>query len=749
MQMPQDRAAMTSITVHPRERDRPAPRPGLVSLLLAAGTLLVAVATIVGFAVQRDSDESALQARVYVDASDAADTLQRLTTAAGVAPAAIAGLFIGVGQTVVSDEIFAGFTAPLLDTEAMSALEWVPRVAAADAVAYEASRRGAYPGFILRQVNADGTFSPVSGRPAFYPVAFVQPFEGNSPALGLDLGSEATRATALMTARDTGALAATAPIHLAQGGTGMLVFYPAYASGLRHQTATERQAALVGFGLAVLRPSILLERAATGDQFAFVDLAVWDLGPVSGPEAAGVLLAARGPDGRPPATAPVVDASSSGAGARAITHRFEYGGRRLALVAQTLRGYGPAGVSPAWALLAAGLTTVALLLLYGYLRRRTDRAIETTAARLRGVVDASPDAFLGLDADGRIVTFGARAEALLGRTPAELLGSRLDELISFDDDDADASTEPQWAISLGVGDTPTAGHREGIVRRPAGDTRSVEAITAPGPVKGGWDVTCFVRDVTEQVRAREERARSGRLEALGQLAAGVAHDFRNTLWGIDLVAGGMRTREPSRASLDRDASVISDAVAHGNALAAQLLEFARPRLPTGEAVPPGAIVRSLAPMLEHLVGVQRVLRLSIEDETSLVQIETGQLQAAVINLVTNAHDATGDGGVVDISVRCESVSSAQADALGITPGEVVAITVADSGTGMTAEVRLRLFEPYFTTKAVGKGIGLGLATLYGAVKGAGGAITVESEVGAGSTFRILLPVHEPFDPAAY
>ncbi|MEI7742367.1 MAG: CHASE domain-containing protein [Chloroflexota bacterium] len=748
--------ATGSRSTRPHRNDPVARRTGVVGLVLVAGTVLIALATAVGFLLVEESDATDLRARLHADNTDAADAFGQLTTGAGIAPAAIAGLFVSIGAANVSDSAFSEFTAPLLDTEAVNALEWIPRVAAAGKTSHEAGRAAVHPGYTIRQFVADGTFEPATGRPEYFPVAFVEPLDPNRKALGVDLSSETTRNAALQRSRDSGDYAATAPIKLAQGGLGMLVYYPAYDPAIGHADLEGRRTALLGFGVTVLRPAILLERATDGDQFAYLDVALYDLGPVSEVSAApGTLIASHGPHvaggGRPPAV-------GDGTGVQDAV-QFEFGGRRLAMVAAPGAGYTSGQPASGSALLVAGSLAVLLLVAYAFLRRRTDRALRASAARLRSVVDASPDAFLGLDATGRVLDSTPQALALLGVDAPYLLGRSLDTLLVLEPpvedggedeaagDDEDSSRAVAWWMPAGdPGDTI---HLEGSVERPDGEIRSVEVTMAAGLATSEWPVACFVRDVTEQRRAREERARAGRLEALGQLAAGVAHDFRNTLWGIDLVVGSLRTNEPTRESISRDADIIGDAVVRGNTLAAQLLEFARTRPPTGGAIAVGAVVRELGSMLEHLLGQHRALTVVILDDTSPAVIDRGQLQTVLINLIANARDAMPDGGSVRIDVERIELAVTDADDLEITPGDYVMVVVHDTGTGMPPSVASRIFEPYFTTKEVGKGTGLGLATAFGTIRAANGAITVESHVGAGTTFRILLPVDDPFDPSAH
>jgi PAS domain S-box-containing protein len=248
----------------------------------------------------------------------------------------------------------------------------------------------------------------------------------------------------------------------------------------------------------------------------------------------------------------------------------------------------------------------------------------------------------------------------------------------------------------------------------------------------------FVQDVTEAHQAREAYERSQRLDALALLAAGVAHDFRNILSGIDLVATEMRVEQPTRGLLDSESALIHDAVAHGSALVAQLQDFARPRTTTGSALDAGAALRSLEPILHRLVGHTCHVALSLAADIGSIRLERGQLEQVLINLVVNARDAMPSGGTISISAApAELAASGRPDDL--PPGRYLQLTVADTGAGVAPAVLERIFLPYFTTKGAA-GSGLGLATVQGIVRSAGGSITADSAVGEGATFRILLPM---------
>jgi two-component system, cell cycle sensor histidine kinase and response regulator CckA len=230
------------------------------------------------------------------------------------------------------------------------------------------------------------------------------------------------------------------------------------------------------------------------------------------------------------------------------------------------------------------------------------------------------------------------------------------------------------------------------------------------------------------------------LNAVARLAGGVAHNFNNLLTTItlmtDLLMQDLSADDKSRADL----AEIKKAGDRAALLTRQLLAFSgqQPRQPT--LVDLNALIGDVALTLGEVLGANIEVRLDPAQDLPSVKADSGQLVQVLVNLAVNARDAMPDGGVLELRTRVLSLSSEQAGQLEIaTSGPCVALTVSDNGVGMDAEVQQHVFEPFFTTKEIGKGTGLGLATVYGIVKQSGGAIALESEPGKGARFTILLP----------
>jgi hypothetical protein len=274
------------------------------------------------------------------------------------------------------------------------------------------------------------------------------------------------------------------------------------------------------------------------------------------------------------------------------------------------------------------------------------------------------------------------------------------------------------------------------------------ALGAIGLVVGGQRLAARVAEREAALRALHEAeqqlARSRRLEAVGQLAGGLAHDLNNVLAPILSNASLALEEVPRESETWQDLNQVVEAARRARGLVRRLLAFAR-RQPL-EVVPLdlSEVIASLAPMLRDVAGPRIELALDLAAGLPAVEADRGQLETVLVNLAANARDAMPGGGAVRCSTAEATLDEAAAAALELRAGRHVVLEVADTGAGMTPEVLARAFEPFFTTKAVGQGTGLGLASVHGVVRQHGGAVAVQSALGRGTTFRILLPAgHRP------
>jgi len=242
-------------------------------------------------------------------------------------------------------------------------------------------------------------------------------------------------------------------------------------------------------------------------------------------------------------------------------------------------------------------------------------------------------------------------------------------------------------------------------------------------------------DLTDRREAEAERARmqerldlAQKMEAIGQLAGGVAHDFNNLLTAMrNAVELAQQELVPGCAA-HTDLSLALEAANRATGLTRQLLAFSRNQAVRVEAIDFSALVRETMPLLRTTIPASVQVHVAVPQTPTIVRADRSQLEQIVMNLVLNARDAMPNGGKMQVSVATDP------------GGQTVRLSVRDSGTGMDAATQRRIFEPFFTTKAVGSGTGLGLSVVYGAVAQAGGQVTVESTLGAGSTFDVALPL---------
>ncbi len=239
----------------------------------------------------------------------------------------------------------------------------------------------------------------------------------------------------------------------------------------------------------------------------------------------------------------------------------------------------------------------------------------------------------------------------------------------------------------------------------------------------------FLLDLSEQKQLEEQLRQSQKMEAIGQLAGGIAHDFNNMLTAINGYAELLGMSFEPGDTRQGDIDELKRAAGHAAALTRQLLAFSRKQVLLPQLLDANEIVSELELMLHRTIGEQIELETVLEPRLAEVEADRDQLAQVVLNIALNARDAMPDGGRLRIATRHVELPT----------GPHVAIEIRDTGSGMDERTRLRVFEPFFTTKDVGKGTGLGLATAYGVVSQSGGSIEVESELGVGTTFRVVLP----------
>lgn len=246
----------------------------------------------------------------------------------------------------------------------------------------------------------------------------------------------------------------------------------------------------------------------------------------------------------------------------------------------------------------------------------------------------------------------------------------------------------------------------------------------------------LARLIAEREQLDASLSHAKKMEAMGQLAGGLAHDFNNMLAAMAVAVSTARERAAADEELMVELDVISEAVTRAAELTGQLLSFSRhqPRSPTVEDV--NALVSTLEPMLRRVVGPKVTVAMNLCPDAHLIEVDQGSFDQALVNLLINARDAMPDGGALSISTTNVVVDEPSAQRKSVTPGDYVLLEVSDTGEGIAPEVLSRIFEPFFTTKQLGKGSGLGLAMVYASLQNCGGGIEVTSELGQGTVFRL-------------
>ena len=248
-------------------------------------------------------------------------------------------------------------------------------------------------------------------------------------------------------------------------------------------------------------------------------------------------------------------------------------------------------------------------------------------------------------------------------------------------------------------------------------------------------------DVTEQTALREQFHATQRLESVGRLAGGMAHDFNNILSVVMNYAQFLYEDYAGNEGAQADAKQIVNAAERGAALIRQLLAFSRKQVQRLDVLDLNEVVSNIEGLLRRLIGEDITLNLRQAPQLGKVNADSSQLEQVLMNLVVNARDAMPKGGTLTIETANAKLDENSVKLRsGTGPGDYVLLAVSDTGIGMTEEIKRRIFEPFYTTKEVGKGTGLGLATVYGIVKQTGGHIWVYSEPGIGTTFKIYLPL---------
>ncbi len=373
--------------------------------------------------------------------------------------------------------------------------------------------------------------------------------------------------------------------------------------------------------------------------------------------------------------------------------------------------------------------------------KEQERARRAAEALYRRLFEHATDAILIVTPDDfKIVEANPAAERLLGRDRAELAGATATSLSAGP---AESTVQADFRAQRDVARAHGVAQFAWRAARKNGGPVDFEVALQPLPVEGSTEVLLLrARDVTRQRVLEDELRQSQKLEAIGLLAGGVAHDYNNILTGVIGFLELALEKLPQEPRLERVRKFVTEARRAANRsveLTRQLLTFSR-RSPGSPALMDlNESVERAATMVQRLVGEPVKIEVSLAREGCPVHGDAGQLEQVLMNLAINARDAMPRGGTLKISTERYVADPAGARILDLAPGDYSTLVIADSGAGMSDSVKSRIFEPFFTTKEIGRGTGLGLAVVHGIVQRHGGRIFVDSTPGQGTRFTIVLP----------
>ncbi|HKS88951.1 MAG TPA: PAS domain-containing protein [Stellaceae bacterium] len=375
--------------------------------------------------------------------------------------------------------------------------------------------------------------------------------------------------------------------------------------------------------------------------------------------------------------------------------------------------------------------------------REWEAALRLSRERFQRFFANAPVGIALIDRFGRLEEANRALGELFGAPPQDLIGEPLIGFITEDD-----RREIAVKLAAAADGSGPLGPVEVRLKGPRDKTSVVFLSPLDGAEGGEGGLMLHFMDVTEQRNLEVQFAQSQKMQAVGQLAGGVAHDFNNLLTAMigfcDLLLMRFRPGDSSFA----DIMQIKQNANRAANLVRQLLAFSRQQTLQPRIINITDVLVELSHLLRRLIGENIELRVVHGRDLGLAKVDQGQLEQVIINLAVNARDAMNGGGT--LTIRTANVTQTGAVRRGhevMPSGHYVLVEVADTGIGIPRENMVRIFEPFFSTKEVGSGTGLGLSTVYGIVKQTGGFIFVDSEPGRGAVFQIYLPRHELLDAA--
>jgi signal transduction histidine kinase/CHASE1-domain containing sensor protein/CheY-like chemotaxis protein len=654
-------------------------------------------------------------------------------------------------EEVTREEFYEFSSQELLDRPSIRALEWIPRVPGSERDAYEnAAQRQAHSNFQFTELDTHGKMVRASERKEYFPVYFVAPYEGNEEAMGFDLASDPIRANALNSSRDSGEEVATARIKLVQEKEkqeSFLVFVPVYSSYTLLETVEDRRKSLNGFVLGVFGIGDIIERALSYVQPRGIDIHVYD-----GSSTSEVNLLYSHMSRKRSDESRLNSRTGKQQNLISFTQNLNVANRKWVIVAEPIQGYLLHLYDwHAWGL-SISILFITLLITY-YLKNMTDKA-----AHIQTLVNELSD-----DISQR-----KRIEEHLQETHKRLL-TVLDGIYSLvyvadmetyellfvnkygRDIWGDIQGNTCWKVLQSGQTAPCDFCTNKYLLDSEGQPREPYTWEFQNTVNGNWYYISdrairwidgrlvrleIASDITERKTLEEERQRSHKIESVGILAGGIAHDFNNLLTAI------INNIYLSKRHIDRESNAYSrlekaeKAISRARDLTQQLLTFSKGGEPVKHSTSIVEVMRESAEFI--LRGSNVRCEYAMSDNLWPVEVDAGQISQVFQNLIINADQSMHEGGTVEI--HAENAIVHTNTELPLQEGKYVKITIHDQGRGISEEHLQNIFDPYFTTKE--KGRGLGLTISFSIIKSHNGHISAESELGSGTTFTIYLPASE-------
>jgi len=745
----------------PGRANSPARWVGLVALAAAGVALSVAV-----FLVARASDDQRVRGALELRAEWRAQDFHRKLIHATDSLEALA-VFIET-QDRLDGVAFHDFAQLILGHEdSVSSLVWAPLIKSADREAFVAAlRRGGRADAEIVERTPDGSLVAAPQRDEYLPVQYEDFYRDQPSVDGSDQLSLPERRAAVERARDEGEPIATPPVEVfgfSWQAPGFVVFWPVYRTGAVPWTVAERRQAFRGMAISRFRfdqllPALIADTPKIVESIdIFVDRGhdgealqmVAHFDPASGAFAVGARAAPKIGDGL------------------TVGRDFEVLGRKWTLVshfspalAADLRSNGP------WAWLTLGLIVTGIVSAYLHrelwrrlgseavvaertaaliaadqslareveVRREADETVTRSRALIAATLEAAPFGIVCVSQDWRVLLWNRAAQEMFGYSAGEVLGKSHPHIKGKLRREGDQVIRRMLDGKL---------VRNMHSRRFRKDGTPIEIRFSGAPVYIEGQIAGFVgihEDVTERAALERQLAQAQKMEAIGNLTGGLAHDFNNLL---GIIIGNLDLLQPLLAA-NSEANELSgeslDAALRGADLTRRLLAFAQRQPLQPQRIDVNERVTDIVKLLKRVLGEHIEIALDLGAEIWPVAVDPSQLQAALVNLATNARDAMPNGGALTVATATGSLDEDYAREHPETvPGDYIMIVVSDTGTGMAPEVMSRIFEPFYTTKERGKGTGLGLSMVFGFMKQSGGHINVYSEVGVGTTFRLYLP----------